>query len=71
MPSLSKETSTVYCPRCVYFTMTWDPRTPYGCRAWGIKSRQHPSLGVCASSGYPCQFFREKKLPDSLFEKEA
>ncbi|MGQ9671186.1 MAG: uracil-DNA glycosylase [Desulfosoma sp.] len=62
---------TVYCPKCAYFATTWDPRTPYACRAWGIRTREHPSLAVCASSGYPCQLFREKPSTGTLSRGRA
>jgi len=48
------------CDRCKHFMITWDTAAPYGCKAWGIKSRQRPNAVVFASSGLACQLFEPK-----------
>ncbi len=56
-------TEKVNCPNCKYYYITWDRNMPYGCKAFGFKSRQIPSLVVFQSSGKACQAF-EVKLKD-------
>ena len=51
---------TASCDRCKHYIITWDPGAPYGCKAWGIKSRQRPSAVVLASSGLACKLFEAK-----------
>lgn len=50
----------VNCFKCKHFAISWDTQRPYGCKAWGIKSRQHPSLVVRSSSNLECQLFQSK-----------
>ncbi|SMC19422.1 hypothetical protein SAMN02746041_00670 [Desulfacinum hydrothermale DSM 13146] len=56
----SHRETRAYCPHCVHFAITWDRQAPYGCRAWGVRTAQHPSRSVLAASGIPCQYFRKK-----------
>jgi len=48
------------CWRCMHFTITHLPATPYGCRAMGFRSRVLPHLEVIRIDGLPCQSFRAK-----------
>jgi len=50
----------VNCTHCRFFFITWITGTPYGCSAWSIKARLHPSVAVYASSGIECQLFKPK-----------
>ena len=50
----------VNCHKCKYYYITWDVRMPYGCKAFGFKTRQIPSAVVFESSGKSCQGFEEK-----------
>jgi len=52
--------SRVNCHDCVFFQITWEKATPYGCKAHGFKSAQLPSMVVFANSGQPCLLFRKK-----------
>jgi hypothetical protein len=45
------------CLKCRHFFVTYDPRQPRGCRAYGFKSRELPSQVVLSASGQPCQFY--------------
>lgn len=54
------ETQRINCRKCKYYYVTWDGRMPYGCRVFGIKTRQMPSRVVYKSSGKPCQGFEER-----------
>jgi hypothetical protein len=48
------------CTKCKYYFVTWDPRSPRGCKAFGFKSSAFPSMTVLASSGKPCMNFEAK-----------
>lgn len=50
------------CLKCKNYYITWEPKTPHGCRAFGFKSKLLPSLVVLKSSGNPCGLF-ESKIP--------
>ncbi|NBR12009.1 MAG: hypothetical protein EBU00_07345 [Alphaproteobacteria bacterium] len=43
------------CHGCVHFYVTHQPTWPYGCRAFGMRSRQHPARDVLVNSGKPCR----------------
>ena len=40
--------------------MTYDPKRPRGCRRFGFKSLQSPSLEVFAATGTNCAHYEEK-----------
>ncbi|OXS78949.1 hypothetical protein [Domibacillus enclensis] len=46
--------------KCRHFYVTWDPKAPRGCRAYGFKTKQVPSVVVKRSSGHPCFQFSLK-----------
>ena len=50
----------INCRHCEYYFVTWEPLKPHGCRSYGFKSAQIPSLVVFQSSGTPCSLFRQK-----------
>lgn len=50
----------INCRKCRYYYITWENKIPHGCKAFGFKSRQLPSLVVLRSSGKACQAFMEK-----------
>ncbi|MCE5335010.1 MAG: uracil-DNA glycosylase [Desulfobacteraceae bacterium] len=50
----------VRCAQCEHFFITWIAGAPYGCTAWGVKSRRHPFLAVRTASGFECQLFKPK-----------
>ena len=53
----------VDCHRCEYYYVTWEERTPHGCRAMGFKSRRLPSLVVRETTpGMDCLKFKRKVL---------
>ncbi len=51
----------VTCRRCQHYFITWEPKTPHGCRVMGFKSQLLPSIVVKKDSGVPCQAFVEKR----------
>ena len=50
----------INCRRCQHYFVTWVAKQPHGCRAYGFKSPQIPSLAVFQSSGMDCSLFKEK-----------
>ncbi|MBU0721322.1 uracil-DNA glycosylase [bacterium] len=55
----------INCRRCAYYFVTWEAGKPHGCRAYGFKSAQIPSLVVFQSSGIECSLFQEKNSKKS------
>lgn len=51
----------IYCKKCKYYYVTWDTAKPNGCKAYGFKSKQLPSVVVKNSSGIDCSFFELKQ----------
>lgn len=49
------------CMRCQHLQITWEPDKPYGCRAFGFKSKRIPSLEVKVASGEQCLRFERKR----------
>ena len=52
------------CRRCRAFFVTHEARFPYGCHAFGMRTRSLPSAAVLESSGAPCRAF-EPRAPGS------
>ena len=55
----------INCRRCEHYFVTWEAGKPHGCRAYGFKSPQIPSMIVFQSSGTECSLFKEKNIPKS------
>lgn len=55
-----KSEKRVNCFDCIYLQITWQPATPYACKAIGFRSRMIPSLEVFRNSGSQCMHFRPK-----------
>jgi len=53
----------INCRQCVHYFVTWQPKQPHGCKAYGFKSPQMPSLAVFQSSGSECHLFTQKVAP--------
>ena len=50
------------CHKCKFFYITYDKYTPYGCKQYGIKAAQIPSMVVKkANNGQECIGFEAKK----------
>ncbi|MCX8128711.1 MAG: uracil-DNA glycosylase [Clostridia bacterium] len=47
----------VNCIKCQYFYVTWDKHFPKGCKLFGFKSRNMPSVTVMESTGSKCSNF--------------
>ncbi|PIE58407.1 MAG: hypothetical protein CSA33_03020 [Desulfobulbus propionicus] len=57
MSSASNGKTASTCQLCQHFYITYEPRTPRGCKAYGFKSREMPNRVVYASSGEQCRLF--------------
>lgn len=49
-----------HCRDCRYYFITFDAQMPYGCRKFGIKTRQIPSDVVKSAGQGECQAFEPK-----------
>ncbi len=52
----------INCIKCKHFFVTYEPRRPYGCRAYGFKGAKMPSVIVYQSSGMECESFELKVI---------
>ncbi|QOP44132.1 uracil-DNA glycosylase [Sulfurimonas sediminis] len=52
----------INCRKCEYYYVTWEASKPHGCKAYGFKSVQIPSMVVLNSSGAECSLFKEKQV---------
>ena len=52
----------INCKKCKYYFVTWDKNKPHGCKVFGFKSPNIPSIVVRQSSGMACHMFIEKKI---------
>jgi len=50
----------INCRKCQFYYVTWEAAKPHGCKAYGFKSAQIPSMVVLNSSGAACSLFKEK-----------
>ncbi len=50
----------IVCQKCKFYFVTWEKNKPHGCKAYGFKSQQIPSVVVKNSSGADCSFFDPK-----------
>ncbi len=66
----SSEAKRPDCWSCVFFSITWDPRFPYGCDLMGFKSKVTPCLDVVRFDGKRCLGFIEKEVDKTQIEKK-
>lgn len=50
----------INCIKCKNYYVTWDNSFPKGCKLFGFKSRQLPSVLVKQATGSECKNFEEK-----------
>lgn len=53
------------CSTCRHFYVTWDPKTPNGCRRFGIQCKDKPSQVVSMAGLGDCQGYEAKKRPEA------
>ncbi|AZR81964.1 uracil-DNA glycosylase [Thiomicrospira sp. S5] len=63
MKKTNSDNPHIDCFQCEHFFVTWDANQPRGCKAFGFKTKQLPSVVVFESSGQPCMKFRPKRRP--------
>jgi hypothetical protein len=51
----------INCLQCQHYYSTWDKDLPRGCKLYGIKTMQMPSLAVKRESGSKCAGYEQKK----------
>ena len=56
------------CSQCRHYYITWDQRTPNGCRRFGIQSKDRPSNVVKSAGLGECQGFEPKKTKETKKE---
>lgn len=52
----------IYCKNCFNYYITWDKKFPHGCKLWGIKSLNMPSIAVLHSKGNVCEYYQRKEM---------
>jgi hypothetical protein len=50
------------CHGCTHLYVTYDPATPWGCRAHAFKSRQMPYVIVKGAVGTDCAAFEQGRF---------
>jgi len=50
----------INCLKCKYYLVTWDSQRPRGCKYFGFKGKELPSVVVKRNSGQECHAFEEK-----------
>ena len=48
------------CNKCQHFYVTYKPKFPHGCKAFGVISKKLPYLEVKRISGIDCALFSNK-----------
>ena len=49
------------CNKCLHFYVTYKKDFPYGCRAFGMISKNHPYSEIKRVSGTNCALFSSKE----------
>ncbi|MFT5874706.1 MAG: hypothetical protein ACI8WT_003677 [Clostridium sp.] len=60
LKEFSMANEKIICYKCVYYYITWNPAFPKGCKFYGFKSLNLPSILVKQSSGISCGKFTPK-----------
>lgn len=55
-----RQDKKIHCLSCKHLGITWNPTTPYFCRAWSIRSKNYPCEEVFSVSSIACQKFEPK-----------
>jgi hypothetical protein len=54
------------CWDCRHLMITWDVRTPYGCKLMGFRSKYIPSIEVLRTDGRFCGGFSAKPVKNTV-----
>ena len=57
------------CTKCKHYFITWNTRTPNGCRKFAIESKDLPSRIVHQAGMGDCQGYEAKKSAETKNEK--
>lgn len=49
------------CKVCMYYYVTWNNKQPHGCKLYGFKSLQIPSVVIRVQTREDCNGFSPKK----------
>ena len=49
------------CNNCAHFYVTYKKNFPYGCKAFGVISKNNPYLEIKKVSGTDCALFQKKQ----------
>ena len=71
MKQVRAGTTSFTCSGCRYYLITWDARSPHGCRAHAFKSKKLPALEVFEASGLECMLFAPKPQRTPTNELES
>lgn len=56
----------INCFQCRHFFISWDKAFPNGCKIFGFKTKQMPSVAVKQASGAECAAFQQKDSKPNL-----
>tara|TARA_B100000989_G_scaffold282634_1_gene247896 strand:- start:451 stop:669 length:219 start_codon:yes stop_codon:yes gene_type:complete len=59
------------CKNCKYLYVTYDKYYPWGCRAFGFKSKKYPYNEVYSISGMKCALFKVKDKTGNKIRKKG
>ena len=54
------------CKNCKHFYVTYSLNFPWGCKAFGFKSKKYPYLEVYNNSGMKCALFKHNKRTEQI-----
>ena len=54
------KTDKADCFKCVHFHLTWEQKTPRGCKLYGFKTASMPSVVFYNTTGKQCVGFEKK-----------
>ena len=57
------------CNNCAHFYVTYKRNFPYGCKAFGVISKNNPYLEIKKVSGSVCALFQKKQKSVKTFNK--
>ena len=57
---MSDQKPKIHCRNCKHYKISWDPKRPYACSLFDIKSQQLPMTVVKMASGNECTGFSKK-----------
>lgn len=59
------------CRQCKHYFITFEPKTPNGCRKFGMKSKELPSVVVKSAGNGDCAGFEAKPDPKTQGAKNS